>query len=232
MRNARVQLALALIVAGSLIAGGVFLWRSDWGQIFSQREALETWLLDLGPWGPAAVVLGEIAQVLLAPVPGQIVGLVAGYLYGVWGGTALCLLGLTIGSWIAMWLARRLGRPLVERFVRPETLARLDRYAERRGTTALFLIFLIPFLPDDAACFVAGLTPLRISHLLLLATIGRIPGMIVSTWIGAQAHQLTLAQIVLLTGFGAILGVIVLRYQAYIERALFKLVDRWSPPEK
>ena len=52
---------------------------------------------------------------------------------------------------------------------------------------SFFLIFLLPAFPDDAVCFMAGLTRLPLLHLLLVCTLGRLPGTAVLTFVGAGA---------------------------------------------
>ena len=75
----------------------------------------------------------NVAQVLLAPIPGQFVGLLNGYLYGPWLGTFYSMIGLLLGTALAMGLGRWFGRPLVERLVNPAQLARWDQIAVRQG---------------------------------------------------------------------------------------------------
>ena len=228
MRTWGRQLATAIAIILLLAVAGVLLWRSGLWDTITDQETLEQFVRALGAWGPGAIILGEILQVLLAPVPGQIVGIVAGYLYGPFLGTVLCMVGLAVGTLIAIWLARRLGRPLLVKIASDQLIKRVDNYAQRRGALAFFLIFLVPFLPDDVCCFIAGLTPLRIGELLILAIIGRAPGVIVSTLIGAQARHLTWPQMVIITAVSAILLVIFVRYQEIVEQALFSLLDRFS----
>ena len=69
-------------------------------------------------------------------------GLVNGYLYGVWLGTLYSMAGLVLGTALAMALGRWFGRPLVERLVRPESLSHWDRIARHQGPLFLFLLFL------------------------------------------------------------------------------------------
>ena len=179
-----------------------------------------------GLWGPLALIGLQVTQVLLAPIPGQALGLVGGYLYGPWLGTLINMTGTLLGSGLAMWLARRFGRPLVQRFVPPVWLDRLDGLAARRGPAVFFLIFLFPFLPDDAACFVAGLSPLPLGELLLLAAVGRLPGVFIPNWLGAHATDLSAAQWVAIILLLIPAAVAFWRWQDEIERFLLRLLDR------
>ncbi len=99
--------------------------------------------------------------------------------------------GTGLGTFVALALARMLGRPLAQRFVPAEWLSRLDAGAQKHGLLFFLLIFLLPFLPDDMACFAAGLTPLPVAALLVVAMLGRLPGLWVSCWLGANATGLS-----------------------------------------
>jgi uncharacterized membrane protein YdjX (TVP38/TMEM64 family) len=223
-----------LTVAAMLLAvlgAGVFCGGNEpcrvWIRVLDDRELLQNILGKMGPWAPLIIALAEMLQVILAPVPGQIVGIVAGYLYGVLWGTLLCMVGLAIGSLAAMWLARQLGRPLVERIAGPDLVRRIDGYVDKRGAFALFLIFLLPFLPDDSVCFIAGMTRLRLTELLLLAIIGRLPGLVVSTLIGAQVHDLTSLQLLVIVAVSILLALCFFLYQDRLEQLMFRLLDRF-----
>jgi uncharacterized membrane protein YdjX (TVP38/TMEM64 family) len=81
----------------------------------------------------------------------------------------------TIGSTVAFWLSRRFGRAYVERMIDDEALETFDAFVDRHGLLSLFILFLVPGLPDDALCFVGGLTPIPLWKLVLIAIIGRAP---------------------------------------------------------
>ena len=226
------RLLVVILVVLLVVAAGPLLLRGDLWHTLTNQEVLAQSVGVLGAWGPAAIVLAEILQVLLAPVPGQVVGIVAGYLYGAFWASVLCTMGLAIGTLIAIWLARRLGRPLLIKIASEELVNRVDNYARRRGALAFFLIFLLPFLPDDVCCFIAGLTPLRIGEVVILAIVGRAPGLIVSTLIGAQAKKLTWPQIAVVGVAGAALAILFIRYQDRLEQAIFGLLDRFSANQR
>ncbi|RLC99979.1 MAG: TVP38/TMEM64 family protein [Chloroflexi bacterium] len=186
MSKRRTALLAGLIVA---LGAALWIWREPLWALFDQ-DRLREWVTGFGSWGVLVSIALNVAQVLLAPLPGQFVGLLNGYLYGLWLGTFYSMAGLLLGSALAMGLARRFGRPLVERLVNPDQLARWDRLADRQGPFFFFLVFLFPFLPDDLVCFLIGLSPLSIPAMLALAAFGRLPGVFVSCWMGAYATQL------------------------------------------
>ncbi len=210
---------LLLFSAGAIAGLALRRWLAD-------RDTILAWMAALGPWGPLGSILLNAAQVLLAPVPGQIFGLANGYLYGVARGTLYSWLGVQLGSALAMGLGRWLGRPLVVWLAGPARLERWDRLARRQGPTFFLLVFLLPLLPDDLACFAIGLSPLSIPYMLLLAGVGRIPGLLVSNWMGANATRPPAEVWAVLVGGGLALAYLFSRHREQIENALLRIISR------
>ena len=214
------------------VATGILLWRErqDLWSLFGSQERIRDWMVGFGPWGPLVSIGLNTAQVLLAPVPGQFVGLANGYLYGPWRGTLYSMAGLLIGTSLAMGLGRWFGRPLVERLVKPEQVNRWDQIAAKQGPLFFFLVFLLPFLPDDIVCFVIGLSPTSIPRMLVLASLGRLPGVFVSCWVGSQATALPWWAWLLLGVGSAALAWVFWHHQSKLESGMLRLVRRVSDP--
>lgn len=213
------------VVAAVLGLGAAGLrWGPALCRLLANRETVQRWVAGFGLWGPLASVLLNAAQVLLAPIPGQTVGVVNGYLYGVGWGTFYSLLGVELGSALAMGLARLFGRPLVERLVGAKRLARWDGIARRQGPAFFFLVFLLPFVPDDVVCFLIGLSPLSIPYMLLLAAVGRLPGLVVSSWVGANATELPWWGWGAVGAGSAVLAILFWKYRERLERGVVSWV--------
>ncbi len=225
-----------LAALAAAIGGALWYWREPLWTFFGDQEQIREWVAGLGPWGPLVVIALNVAQVLLAPIPGQFVGLVNGYLYGVWLGAFYSMVGLLLGSTLAMALARWFGRPLVERLVNARLtdaaqLARWDGIADHRGPLFFFLVFLLPLVPDDIACFMIGLSSLSIPRMLVLATLGRLPGVFVSCWVGAYATELPWWAWIPLGGGAAGLAWIFWRYQTQLESLIVRSIQRLAKRE-
>ena len=198
------------------------------GNIITDQQKLVEWLSQYGLWAPIISIILHILQVLAAPIPGTAIDAVNGLLFGPWLGTLYSMTGLMIGSGLLMWLARRFGRPLVERYVDPQLMVRLDGMVERYGMVFIFLVFLLPFLPDDALCLLAGLTTFPLGALFLLALVGRTPGVFVANWLGSAAKSLTawqwgIAAVLLLTTV-----VLVWRYRKILPEKILSFVENMS----
>lgn len=150
-------------------------------------------LRTLGEGSEWVFILVQVLQVIIAPIPGQAAAFAGGFIFGFWKGWFLTTLGLLIGSLIAMVLARLLGISLVRKVVPDSIIQRFDSVISQGGYMTFFMIFLLPALPDDAVCFLAGLTKLKLLPLSLVCLLGRAPGMLVLSLTGAGfADGLTL----------------------------------------
>ena len=130
-------------------------------------------------------------QVIIALIPGELVEITAGYVFGPWWGALLCLIGNTLGSITAILLVRKFGR----------------RFVESLYLTAI--LFLIPGTPKDLMTYVIGLTEMSIPAYILLTTVARFPSIISST-VGGGAlgdNKMWFAVVVfLITGAVSLLG--------------------------
>lgn len=146
------------IVAGTL----ALVWASRgplaaaWSW-FSDREAVSATIDQMGIWGPLVLAVLFVLQVFLAFIPGQALMVACGYLYGFWGGFLLSWLSLVAGGEAAFVLARRCGRTFAEKWIQADVLARWDRKAAGQGTGFYALMLVMPLIPNDAMCYVAGL---------------------------------------------------------------------------
>ena len=150
-------------------------------------DIIGEWLRQKGKDSHWLFIGAQIVQVFFAPLPGQAAALAGGYVFGFWKGWGLTTVGQLLGSSLAMFAARMLGERAVRKFV-PESLAtNFDILISNGGYAQFFIIFLLPALPDDAVCFIAGLTRLRLLPLILICIAGRAPGMAVLSLLGSQA---------------------------------------------
>ena len=143
--HARTVILLASVV---VLGFGLFLaYRLGWWDAvrasFSSVEAMRGFVAGFGAWAPAVFFLAQVAQVLLAPIPGGVTVVVGTLLFGVWGGLALSVAGAAVGSALLFLAVRRWGRPLAVRLVGEESFEKYVGALDERGTL-LFVIMLVP----------------------------------------------------------------------------------------
>jgi uncharacterized membrane protein YdjX (TVP38/TMEM64 family) len=180
--------AWVLAALGVLALILLYFWLEKTGRlgIFSSADEFRQWLSRFGAWAPIVFLLLQVAQVLVAFIPGEVTSIAGGIMFGFWSGMLLSIFGITIGSITAFAIARKLGRPAVVRLAGGGSV--IDKYmdvVDRNSIWLLFSMFLLPFFPKDALCYVAGLTGIVWPVFLLISFFGRLPGQIVSTLVGS-----------------------------------------------
>lgn len=223
-RRARWWLVAALTVL-VLAAGLIVLSLLPVGQFFHNRELLVDYVRRQGAWGPVIMMALQAVHVIVVPLPGQLLSLASGFLFGVWRGTLFSALGTAVGTGCLLVLGRLFGRPLLAKLVSVRMLESADCWAEQKGVFFFFMIILLPFLPDDIACLAMALSSVPLLFLFALILIGRIPGQIAASWIGARAAGVPpwawfvgAAVVVFVIGVAWI-------YRAQIEARLFSAID-------
>ena len=152
-------------------------------------------------------------QVLVAIIPGEPLEIAGGYAFGAVWGTVLCLLGAFLGSAAVFAVVRKWGVPLVEVFFPQDKLDKLTFLkTSPKRTALLWLVFTVPGTPKDLLCYFAGLTDLRWTTWLLIASVGRLPSIITSTVggnaLGLQNYQfaaITFAATTVIAGVGLVI---------------------------
>ncbi len=177
----------ALVALAALALVALYLWLKQAGylKVFESQEALQAYISSFGIWAPLMFFLLQTAQVIVAPIPGNVTALAGGAMFGFWPALAISTAATVVGSALAFGLARLFGRPLVVRLVGEATVTKyVDAFA-KKSTFLLAAMFLIPFFPDDALCLIAGLTAIRWLPFLVIVIITRPPGLVVSTLVGS-----------------------------------------------
>ncbi|MDI6728959.1 MAG: VTT domain-containing protein [Thermodesulfovibrionales bacterium] len=155
-------------------------------------------------------------------MPGEVTGLLGGFLYGPFLGVILSTTGLTIGSYIAFALARTFGRPFVDRFVDKAIMNRFDYLLHHKGAFLVFLLFLIPGFPKDYLCYILGLGHLSTMEFLVIGGTGRLFGTILLTLGGDYIRHHQYGRFSILVGIALIVVFIAMAYRDKLER-LFRI---------
>lgn len=214
-----------------LLLGGGLLWLA-WeplSLLLADRGALRLWVESLGAWGPVALVLLGIVQVLVAPLPGYPIVLVSGVLFGTFWGAIYANLGILLAGMLAAWLARLYGRPLVDRFVEKAHFERVERLLENDNPWFWFLVLFLP--TGDLPYFAAGLSRVSMRNYFFALCAARLPFTFALTYAAARATTLPREQLILLAAAVLLLGGVAYWQQERIGGWFQGLLDRLpSPP--
>jgi uncharacterized membrane protein YdjX (TVP38/TMEM64 family) len=141
-------------------------------RLYLDRYFLKETLRQWGLFAPLIFIGLQALQVIIAPIPGEVTGILGGYLFGEWAGLVYSTIGLTLGSVAAFGAGRWLGAHYVRTLVSRETWDKMGFIVEAEGAILCLIIYLIPGLPN-------GMSPMPLWVFALLSTLGRIPG----TWL-------------------------------------------------
>lgn len=170
-----VVLIVALVLAGRRAAGLV--------------PAFAGWVGRLGAWGPVAFIAGY-ALATVAFVPGSLLTLAAGAIFGLARGTLLVFVAATLGASLAFLIARYAARAAVERRLAVDArFAAVDRAIGAEGRRIVFLLRLSPLVPFNLLNYALGITRVRFVD-YLVASIGMLPGTLLYVYSGKVAGDL------------------------------------------
>ena len=174
--------------------------------------------------GGVFILLGmQLLQIIVAVIPGEVVQLAAGLMYGPWLGALVVLLGCVISSAIVYKLVHVLGAPFVQSMVSTEHLEKFRAF-EKSGKLDIivFVLFLIPAMPKDVFTYLVPLTDMKMGRFLLLTTIGRIPGVLASTYVAHGLSQGDMVGPIVIVAVVAVLAIVAVVFRDKIMDALGK----------
>lgn len=159
----------------------------------------------LGPLAPLGFVLLNVAQIVVAPIPGYPVQVLGGLLFGLVPGAIYTISGMVAGGVLAAWLGRRFGRPWLQKRVGSDTLQHWGDAAHIDSFWTWWVILLIPL--GDIPYFIAGLSRIRLGKFALAILASRGPFTLLIVWAGDSVLNWPLSWVAL---FMAVVGLIVI----------------------
>jgi uncharacterized membrane protein YdjX (TVP38/TMEM64 family) len=224
-----IALAFTIVALAGLVVLLVFAGNSVW-RFFRHPEELRVLVRSWGAWAPVGIILFQVVQVVVAPLPGNAMSFAAGYALGVWPTVVWLMIGVMLGATVDFLLIKLLGRRLLRYFLPPARLAQLDAMVLRRGTFYIFLLLLVPNPVGDWVYYLAGLTSLPLPVFLGLVFVGRLPSNLLECAVGASATHFGWREWAIVGLIAAILGLLYYQYRDRIEAALDRLSSRRRPP--
>lgn len=160
---------------------------------FGIREGLQrvlAWIEALGAWAPVAYIL-FYAVACVFWIPGSLLTLGGGFLFGIGGGLVYVTLGATLGATLAFLAGRYLFRQWVtERLGHNLKFQALDEAVGREGWKMVLLVRLCPLFPFPVTNYGFGITRISLKEYVLATCVGMLPAMVVLVYIGSLAGSL------------------------------------------
>jgi uncharacterized membrane protein YdjX (TVP38/TMEM64 family) len=196
------RLALLAVLGAALILGG--------RAFGAHLPAFAARVDSLGVWGPVVYILGY-ALAAVAFIPGSVLTIAAGAIFGLGAGVVYALAGALLGASTAFLVARYLARGMVEqRIARSPRFAVVNDAVAANGRRIVFLLRLSPVVPFNVLNYALGVTRVRLVD-YLIASLGMIPGTVLYVYYGTVAGTIATAvsggQVARGRGYYLLLGV-------------------------
>lgn len=178
-----------------------------------------------GPVGFLILLGLQFLQIVVAFIPGEVVQVAAGMLYGPWVGALVIFVGCVLSSAFIFALVHRLGAPFVQSMVPTQYLEKFRRFeASGKLNITVFILFLIPGLPKDVFTYLVPLTDMRMRTFLVLSNVGRIPGIVVSTYAADGLVDGRIWESIVIFAVAAVIAILGIVFRERI----MKMLDRSS----
>ncbi len=180
-----VRIVVSLVLLAAILSGIAILPIKDYLAEFLQAAE------SIGPWGPVLLAAAFIVACVLF-IPGSILTLGAGFLFGIVRGTIAVSVGSVLGATAAFLIGRTLLRGLIEkRIAAYPRFQAIDRAMGQEGFKIVLLTRLSPVLPFNILNYAFGLTNVRSWQYVLASWIGMLPGTLMYVYLGSALKSLT-----------------------------------------
>jgi len=223
---------LALVFTIAILAGVMTLLVLAGGRVwhfFRHPQELHELVRSWGAWAPVGIIVLQVVQIAVAPLPGNAISFACGYALGLWPTLLWLMVGVLLGATVDFLLVKLLGRRLLRYFLPADRLARLDAQVLRRGTFYIFLLLLVPNPVGDWVYYLAGLTSMSLPLFLGLVFVGRLPSLLLQCAVGASATYFGWREWTILGLTATILGLLYYQRRQQVEQALYRLSSRRAP---
>lgn len=195
------------------------------GVIFEEGgvERLTDDVRSAGLGGVGILLAVQFLQIVVAFIPGEVVQVAAGIIYGPWWGALIVLVGCVISSAFIFLLVHKLGAPFVRDMVPEKYMAKFRRFEQGGKFNAIvFVLFLIPGMPKDIFTYITPLSDMKLGPFLAITNLARIPGVVVSTYAADGLVEGRVWESVVMFAVLAVVAVLALLFYNRIIDALHK----------
>lgn len=170
------------------------------------QQKFQNYIEGLGWKGWFTVLIIQILQIFIAFIPGEIVELLAGILYGAAGGLLICLLGIALGSLLIYYTMKLFANKFIIKYrEKLKTYNFLNN--PKKINIYLFILFFIPGLPKDIFIYLSPFLPIKFIDFLIISCTARIPSILSSTIVGSSLIDGNYLTSIIIFSIFAILGV-------------------------
>jgi uncharacterized membrane protein YdjX (TVP38/TMEM64 family) len=147
---------------------------------------LKNAILSYGSVSLIVILFLHVLHVIISIIPASLIQFAGGLIYGIPIGMAVGILGVAAGTAASFYMSRFFGRRAVTLFVSEKSINKMDGLiSNNTSAMVLLILYIIPF-PKDFIAYFIGLTNMKAFKFFMISAIGRLPGMFVATYLGAN----------------------------------------------
>lgn len=189
-------------------------------KMFSSGDftVVKDFVASYGGYAAAVSFALMILQSIAAPLPAFLITFANANLFGWWQGAILSWSSAMVGAAVCFYIARILGRDVVEKLTSKAGLQQIDDFFEKHGRLSILIARLLPFMSFDIVSYAAGLTSMSFGSFFVATGIGQLPATIVYSYVGGMLTGGAKLFVTALLILFALSALIVLLRQVYVER--------------
>jgi uncharacterized membrane protein YdjX (TVP38/TMEM64 family) len=224
--EASIKTFILAVIIGLIIYFSIRYW-ADLMKILKNQDTFKEFLLSYGKKSILIFILFQILQVIIAVIPGEVVQIAGGYVFGTVFGTLYSISGIVIGSIIVFFIGRIFGYSLIKIFVPEKQIEKFNHLInDKKSEIMMFLLFLIPGIPKDFLTYIAGLTPVKPLRFFLIISIARLPALVGSSYIGENIQTQNFIPVIIVGAIAVILFISGVIFQEKIINFIHKLTNK------
>ena len=149
-------------------------------------DSLKQYILSYGALAPIISFVLMLVQSVAAPLPAFLITFANAALFGwVWG-AVLSWSSAMAGAALCFFIAKFLGRDVVERLTSKYAIDSIDEFFDKYGKYTILVCRLLPFISFDIVSYAAGLTSMKFLPFFIATGIGQLPATIVYSYVGGM----------------------------------------------
>ncbi|MDR2458051.1 MAG: VTT domain-containing protein [Clostridiales Family XIII bacterium] len=171
----------ALIFFIIIIPALILIFNPDILATFRSIDKFKSFLSEYKEYSYLIYIALQIIQVVITILPQQFTQFAGGYFFGIFQTIILSLIGMIIGTFISYYLGKLLGTDFFRKLLGEFNFEKYKYYLnEKKSGFAVALVYIIPGFPKDIFAYIAGINRMNLWKFILISTIARLPGVIVS----------------------------------------------------
>ena len=158
--------------------------------VFRDPNKLKELILSFGSYSIIAFIVLQMIQVIIFFIPGEVVQVAGGYIFGPLVGGITSAIGIILGSVVAYFIAKLCGKKYINKLIENHNLTTMKKILDAGSNNiVVFIIYFIPGIPKDILVYVAGISNITLRDVILYSSAGRVPWIITSAMFGHGIHS-------------------------------------------